>query len=284
MKLLIGILYCGENEYKQCREAIRKQTYQNYDVFVIENRPNKEAHDLLYQRFMENADTCDIFIKIDADMVLRSERFFEKMLEEVKKHPDVERFSFAVHDYFTDRLIFGLHAFKSSVTFRKNIDGVYTDRVDNTKNQKDYADEDEFLVPAAYHCPNPSEKQAFHFGIHKAMKIVAKNNFRTIENIIVIYSIYKKTKNRLLGMAFLGLFSGVFYKINPEGISYNNKLWLKIYKKTSSLSNHKMYFLSYFMRLYLKMVAIFFKFKTGYYGKTIKGRLKKHLKIIKGDF
>ena len=62
MRILIGILHTIENEFPQCIEAIKNQTYQNFDYFVVENIPNKEAHDTLYRRFMDSADNYELFI------------------------------------------------------------------------------------------------------------------------------------------------------------------------------------------------------------------------------
>ena len=49
MKIYVGTLYSGENEFEECVAAIQNQTYKNYDHFVIRDLPNKEAHVTLFK-------------------------------------------------------------------------------------------------------------------------------------------------------------------------------------------------------------------------------------------
>ncbi len=70
MKILIGILYCIENERDACVKSIEAQTHRDFDYFIVENLPKKEAHHQLYTRFAASATEYDIFVKLDADMVI----------------------------------------------------------------------------------------------------------------------------------------------------------------------------------------------------------------------
>ncbi len=69
--------------------ALKGQTYRNYDYSVIENQPNKAAHDPLYQRFMESASNYDAFLKLDADMVLANERALEQLCDQVESDTSI---------------------------------------------------------------------------------------------------------------------------------------------------------------------------------------------------
>ena len=47
MKLLVGTLYSGENEYEECLKSIRAQRYTNYDHILIENLPELDHYNRL---------------------------------------------------------------------------------------------------------------------------------------------------------------------------------------------------------------------------------------------
>jgi hypothetical protein len=81
MRILAGTLYTIENEFEDCCRSIRNQTYKNYDHLVIRNLPKKEAHNNLYQAFVDEADRYDLLVKIDADMVLCDENLFERIVK-----------------------------------------------------------------------------------------------------------------------------------------------------------------------------------------------------------
>ena len=71
-KVYVGVLYSGENEYGECLETIKAQTYSNFDLSVYEHLPKLEAHKALYHAFLDQKNVYDFLIKIDADMVLTS--------------------------------------------------------------------------------------------------------------------------------------------------------------------------------------------------------------------
>ena len=69
-------MYCKENEYDSCKRSISHQDYPVTDFLTVENKPNKEAHDILYSTFSEYPQEYDLFLKLDADMVLTSPEVF----------------------------------------------------------------------------------------------------------------------------------------------------------------------------------------------------------------
>jgi hypothetical protein len=167
MKILVGILHTIENEFQACLKAIHEQTQPPFDIFFISNRPNKEAHDELYKTFMDRAVEVDLFIKIDADMVLTRATFFAEIIEHFIQRPDLGHLTIAVHDWMTDRSVMGLHVFRSNHRWIIGRESYFVDTLDTTKDaEKDR----ENLAPAAIHCGDPSVFQAFHFGLHKAVK------------------------------------------------------------------------------------------------------------------
>ncbi len=174
MRILICILYSIENEYEECKKSIFGQTYKNYDTFTIEQMPKKQAHDRIFQTFMDRANQFDLFIKIDADMVLCRTTLFSEIVNEVNNHPDYDHFQIAVRDHFTNKLIYGLNVYRSTVKWSITTEKLFTDRTYEATKCKKYIDVNEPLVPAADHCPNPSPFQSFHFGVHKAAKLMQR--------------------------------------------------------------------------------------------------------------
>lgn len=167
MKVLIGTLHSIENELEQCLAAIQSQTLPACDAFLISGRPNKEAHDELYRTFMARAHEVDLFIKIDADMVLTRPTFFAEVAGYFEQRPGLDHLMIAVHDWMTDRNVMGLHVFRSTHRWITGQESYFVDTLDATKEvEKDH----QRLAPAAIHCGDPSPFQAFHFGLHKAVK------------------------------------------------------------------------------------------------------------------
>lgn len=168
MRVLVGTLHSEENELEACRQAIAGQRGVDFEHFVISGLPNREAHEALYRRFMERAADFDCFVKVDADMVLTREDLLLRIAERLRDRPEIDQLEIAVHDFFTDGLVFGLNAFRSGVRFPPRPEGLFVDStpVRGRQIERDRSE----LAPAALHCPDPSPFQAFHFGLHKALK------------------------------------------------------------------------------------------------------------------
>ena len=107
-------MYSIENEYQECLEKIAHQEC-DFDVFKVEQLTNKEAHLTLYDTFMKKSEDYDLFIKVDADMVITRNSFFTEVQEFFRNHKNVDLLAIAVNDFFTDRLIYGLHVNNSNV-------------------------------------------------------------------------------------------------------------------------------------------------------------------------
>jgi len=115
MKLLVGTLYTIENEFQDCLASLDRQTLRDFDHFVIQGVPNRQAHDQLYERFMNNAGEYDFFIKLDADMVIRSQHLFANIVTEFEQRPQIDLLTILVHDYFTDRQVEELEAHPDAI-------------------------------------------------------------------------------------------------------------------------------------------------------------------------
>jgi len=231
-------MYCIENEFDDCIAAIKSQTYQQFEYFVIQNLPNKTAHDTLYAAFMKRAGEFDLFIKIDADMVLCRNDFFEQVVKRFEQNTEMDLLEIQVQDFFTNRFIGSLNVFRNTVTFNINDEKVFVDRIHNAKHRvEDKTD----LAPAAWHCPNPSNFQAFHFGLHKAVKIMqfGKTDKKYMpscehwENYETLKLNYKNNPDIRLAYAILGAEIAFRKKFTNTEIDFNNQFVHALFDKYS---------------------------------------------------
>ena len=256
MKLLVGILYYIENEFDQCVESIKRQTYQTYDYFVIEKCPNKKAHDKLYAVFMDNSNNYDLFIKIDADMVLSRHTFFEELVEYFSKNKEVPHLQIQLDDWFTQRRIMGLHAYKNTHKWILNNEAYFVDIVD-APGQPIVNDSTE-LAPAAIHCPDPSPFQAFHFGVHKAVKVLQRGQMTKQisyshthwKNFVFLESHYHRTKEPRLGLAVAGFLHAIRYLYDSSHVDYSSSETRQAFDYYQSMSQKKIEQVTYSLGLY----------------------------------
>lgn len=247
MKLLVGVMYCIENEFVECVASIKEQTFQDMEIFTVEKLPNKEAHDKLYNTFMDNAAHFDFFIKIDADMVLARPTLFEEVIQKMQAQPDVDNLQIAVHDFFTDRLIYGLNIFRSSVRWNTSThERIFVDRIEIIRKRiNDKVD----LAPAAYHCPNPSDFQAFHFGIHKGVKIIQRGRVKKDyfsayfhwHNVLLTEENYTKTKDKRLALAYTGAYLALTFRMTNQHVDFKNKQTMELFDQVQIMNEEEMY-------------------------------------------
>jgi hypothetical protein len=244
MKILVGTLHVIENELDDCLAAIRAQTHPAHDLFVISGKPNKEAHDVLYQTFMDRAGEVDLFIKIDADMVLTRPTFFQEVVERFTSDQELTHLMISVHDWMTDSSIMGLHVFRSGHCWRvggNNNESLFVDVVDvNEKISKDRNS----LAPAAVHCGNPSLFQAFHFGLHKAVKfsqfgrdvLNLKQRETHWRHFKALERHYRRTRDRRLGLARVGFLHAVAQRFESRHVDYSCEETHAAYRQYAGLS------------------------------------------------
>jgi hypothetical protein len=169
-RILVGTLYSGENEFEAMKASLQEQTYSHWKHVVYKNLPNKEAHDRLYRTFMDQQDNFDLFLKLDADMVLKTREGLNIVANIFKQKPDLDHLTLAVHDWYSDELIDGLHTFSNKVTWSATNDERFVDPAPDRKGIR--------LkiwhrpAPIVNHSPDPHPLQAFRFGLHRALKVV----------------------------------------------------------------------------------------------------------------
>lgn len=218
IKIMVGVLYSGENEYEECVNSIKKQTYTDYDLLKIEFLPKLEAHKLLYYSFLDQKSQYDLLVKIDADMVLTRPQLFSQIVDKFQKNPGIDVLGIAIWDFFSGGYINGLNSYRNTVKWELDPNNVNADVV--VVDPKRYFFDQSEIAPAAYHCPNPSKLQAFHFGIHRGIKVLAPTHSTSHWLLLEkTWQNFLKIKDSRIGLAVLGaelVYAGKFKKADVD--------------------------------------------------------------------
>lgn len=170
LNILVLTLYSGENELDQCIEALRNQTFRNIKHKIFRDLPNLEAHRTLYETIMKHSREYDLFIKLDADMVLSNDSVISEISKLFSRDPNVDHAVFAVKDWYSRRNIMGMHVFSRRARWKSIGDRLFVDpNPDIPGSRKLVWDAP---APVAEHSPDPSIEEAYLFGAHRALKIV----------------------------------------------------------------------------------------------------------------
>jgi hypothetical protein len=197
--ILIGMLVSGENEYQDSINSLKQQNFKQWDLFVIENKTKKEAHDLLYKNFMDNKDKYTHFLKLDADMVFSHNNAIEFIISQFQKNKNLDVLMIDVFDFYSNIYIPGQQTFSNRVEWIRDKDEyIFTDASPETKG--DINRIWNMNKKIILHSPNPSNKQAFLYGIHKGMKILQpsykeKNIIKSILQITTVQNIWNNYEN-----------------------------------------------------------------------------------------
>lgn len=166
--VLVLTLYSGEAEYGRCRESLNNQTYSAWEHRTFENLPNAEAHTRLYETVMAEHDAYDLFLKLDADMVLADDGVLARIDSLFRRITELDHLVLGAADWFTDSDIIGVHTFSRRVRWLPNPSGLFTDPDPVFPGRKLMITHPRPV--AVYHGSDPSSLQAFYFGVHRAMK------------------------------------------------------------------------------------------------------------------
>lgn len=236
-RVLIGILYSGENEYQESISALKSQLFKNSEYFAIENLPNKLAHDTLYRDFMSRAQDFDYFLKLDADMVFANQNVLAEMVQSMQNENLAHLFAW-VDDCPSGIKIPGIQMFKSDTKWLGS----------NEQLNVDYPPQINGLSKVFFdknwinHMPNPDEYQLFRYGVHKALKSIQpdrtnKNLKKGILHLTILNGIARKAKqNEKLWFSLIG--ATLVYQKAFDSIEYNGEQ-AKKYFDTLKSKPHK---------------------------------------------
>jgi hypothetical protein len=168
-RILVLTLNSGENEFESCRASVSAQTGVTVDQVVYAGLGNREGHKAIYSEIMRRARDFDLFVKLDADMVLNRPTALRDVHRYFRNHPGLDHLCALVNDHFTGRPIPGVHAFSPRVRWDiRAIDDLFVDPDPNHPGTGIFNPPD--LPIFVEHAPNPGRFQAFHFGYHRALK------------------------------------------------------------------------------------------------------------------
>jgi hypothetical protein len=167
MRVLVGILYSGESEFNASLASASRQKEVAIETFIITDKPNKIAHDELYETFMTRAKYFDFFLKLDADMTLRHEYCVRDLLRSVTSEKAAHALSY-VYDSPSSLAIPGVQIFRSDSKWEGSTDTLNVDYLPKLFGKSILITEPIFVD----HMPAPSDYQLFRYGIHKTLKAI----------------------------------------------------------------------------------------------------------------
>lgn len=176
-------------------------------------------------------------------MVLCRNDFFQKVIERFRAEPDIDNLEIGMHDFFTNRIVYGLHVYSNRINIDHSDENVFIDRIIIRKKHVTYINE---LAPAALHCPNPSTFQCFHYGLHKAIKITqyGRDNLRHFacivhwDNILKLVKNFQNKNDIALALAIIGAYEGIKKKYTQEVINFNNEIAISNFHIWDSIQNN----------------------------------------------
>lgn len=208
-RVFVGTLYCGEGEFGLCSRAIRKQENVVVEHFVVKDKPEAEAHNKLWAAWREKKNDFDIFVKIDADTVLKNNNILSQIVGVFKSDSKITGMQCPLQDYFTSGPINGLNCFSKEVIFNDTKDSLFCDRnIDVNHNIVIKSDKvPAILSPAGWHCYHATDMQSFHYGLHRQLKN-QNNIIKSVKNAWLMNEKDKRRGYALLGATFAKSFYG----------------------------------------------------------------------------
>lgn len=243
MRIFVGTLYAGENEIEECVDSINRQKGVTFEHVIFKNLGNKEAADTLYKTFMDRSDEFDLLIKVDADMVLLDDHLFSNISQKFREHDWLDLLEIRLHDFYSDQLIWGLNSFRSTVKWKPAQDNLFIDDFPPVPKNRRIGDCLE-LAPAGIHCKNPSPLQAFHYGVHKGLKVIqpeigekviskTRASWGKIERT---YAHFKRKRDIRLGFAVLGAELALKGNFQADHLDYSNPYMKQVFSRYADYS------------------------------------------------
>jgi hypothetical protein len=229
-RLLILTLSSGEAALPLLAEQLVTQSFRDFDHELIAGLPNRAAHNRLYRTIMERASSYELFLKLDADMTLRSDTAVEEAVRATDRHPGAQHFAFPIWDCFTEEQTLGVHMFRSGVSWGEVTDDLFVDPDPSHVKQIVWKGPP---APFANHGEVVSDFECFAFGVHKFLKVAQRGSgrarkahkyLRHMWNCARIRELYRSTRARRHQLAL----SGVMWAMDHESIaSLPNKAQLE---------------------------------------------------------
>ena len=220
-RLLILTLSSGEAALPVLTGQLSRQTFRDFDHEVIGGLPNQAAHNRLYRTITERAASYDLFLKLDADMTLRSDSSLAEAVRATDEHPETEHFAFTIWDCFTEEETLGVHMFRSGVSWGEISDDLFVDPDPPNAAQILWQGPP---APFVNHGEVVSDFECFAFGVHKFLKVAQRGGgrapkthkyFRHMWNCARIRELYRQTHARRHQLAL----AGVMWAMEHDSVS-----------------------------------------------------------------
>jgi hypothetical protein len=179
---------------------------------VISGLANQAAHNRLYRTIHERAPSFDFFLKLDADMTLRTDTALADALACADARRDAQHVAFPVWDCFTEEETLGVHLFRSGVSWGEITDELFVDPDPPGASQVFWSGPP---APFANHGEVVSDFECFSFGVHKFLKVAQRGRngaalkthkvARHMQNCARIRDLYRRTRQRRHQLALAGI-------------------------------------------------------------------------------
>jgi hypothetical protein len=170
-RLLILTMHSGERELPFVQQSLQIQNFPDWTHRLISGLDNKSAHQELYSTIHAEAHNFDRFLKLDADMVLRTPDALLNMLRDFSAEPEIDHAYWPVLDFYSNRNMYAVHMFSNRAKWRAELPDFFVDPDPAIVGRR-------LAIPLStfapvFHAPFPSPRQAFEFGLHRAKKWLA---------------------------------------------------------------------------------------------------------------
>ena len=216
-KIFVGTLYSQEGEFDACVKCIHEQVGIEVTHFIVAGYDEKAAHNVLWDEWNAQKHCHDLFVKVDADTLLRENDTLERIARLFEADKRITGMQAPLYDYMTDGPIYGLSAFSPAVIFRRSNDGLFCDHGVDTGHDLVLREQDlpPELCPAGTHCVMSTDRQAFHFGLHRALKNQGKI-------IMKVYVAWAQHRDRPRAFVLAGADAACQFTHRLGGFNYND--------------------------------------------------------------
>jgi len=248
LQVLIGTLYSGEREFDECVEALKAQKYCYRSHVVIEHLPDNAAHDQLYKQFMQHSGEFDLFLKLDADMVLSDPDKLGAAVSLFEQSPNLDHAVFSVQDWMTSSSIIGIHMYRSRVRWAPRRGQPGADSPPELQGQRRHFTRSH-PSPLAVHSPNPGPAQAFRYGLRCAIKAfqIGPTGIRPVQAIThwrLLRRLWRRfdlVRDPRLGLALMAAEHALTHDVSVDFCNYTNpRFWqlLNMYTSMTPVEVH----------------------------------------------
>ena len=243
-RVLVLTLFSGEAEYGHCSASLEEQSYSSWVHKTFEHLADAEAHALLYRTIMGESHQYDLFLKLDADMILADREVLADLVQVFVSHQDLDHLVVAVTDWMTESRIIGAHIFSNRVSWRQHSESLYVDPDPEFPGRKIIVEQPSRDL--VLHAVDPSPLQAFHFGAHRGLQ--ASQVYRNLRDarphdariqwhyLDQVWQHFERTGDQRLGLAVLAA-DLVFRKELPASVhEYSDSALLAAFVDAENLN------------------------------------------------